>query len=146
MDDAEVKAKALSILSQKDLPIVLSTVDADSRPHSRYMGSGIPVEGEDFDFYMVSGASSRKVAQLAANPRAQILAAAPEWAATVSLAGTASLVEDTSVKDMVWDSNPVVHQFFEGKQDANFAVIRFRGEELEYATMAGEPQPYIVKV
>jgi len=145
MDDAEVKTRSKAVLEQNGV-VMLSTVDADGRPRSRPMGALVAVEGESFAFHIMTGAQSRKVNELAANPQAQIVAWRPDWSETVFLSGTAALVDDDAVKDAVWEAVPGAHRYFGGRDDPNFAVLVFRTALLEYLDMQEDMVPFVVSI
>jgi len=146
MTDAEVKAKCLDVLGQEHTAFILSTVDAAGRPRSRYMGGLVPAEGEEFAFYTATYSQSRKVRELARTPAAQVLVARPDWSEIVTLSGAARLVTDPAVKNVCWRKMPDAHEYFEGQDDPDFAVLYFKGEELEYLNMNVQREPRIIRL
>jgi len=108
---------------------MFTTIAADGRLVSRPLGTQ-EVEF-DGDLWFVTGASSPKVAEIAANPRVNVAYAAPERNTYVSVAGRAQVLEDRDKVEQFW--SPAMQVFFPGgKDDPELRLVHVRAESAEY--------------
>lgn len=110
---------------------VLATVDADNRPHARWMGAVVEDPGEPGLYYMVCGADSRKVHQVTGNKWVELLFASKDWSQLLNVSGTAALVGNPEIKKMVWDNMPAAGHYYSGPDDPGYGVLSFRAESAE---------------
>jgi general stress protein 26 len=102
---------------------VLATVDQDGIPQVRWMGAALLEE--PLTVYMVAGAESRKVGQMKAHPKAQLMFQSADYARVATLSGTCEVVGDAKTKQRVWDGIPGAANFFKGPDDVGFGAIKF---------------------
>jgi len=110
-------------------PFVFATVDADGGPRMRWMGD-LMLE-EPFIIYMAAGAGSRKLGQLAANPKAQLLFQSPDYSTVATLYGECVVVDEAALKQRIWEAIPALVRFVSGPDDPSLAVLRFTTRRLE---------------
>jgi general stress protein 26 len=146
MDQAEVKTKVLTLLTQPHLVVVFSTVDEKSRPQSRLMGAMVPVPHEDFSWYMETAHESRKVEQIRKNPHGQVLAFNHDYTEVATLSGKVALVEDADVKKYVWDAVPGSAEYFSDWKSPDFGILKFTVKNLEYLNLTMQLEPFSIKV
>jgi general stress protein 26 len=73
-------------------------------------------------FYLACSTGSRKMQQIALNPRAQLLfSKLDSWHS-----GEAEAVDSPELRQMIWDAVPVIAEYYSGPDDPNMAIIRFR--------------------
>jgi general stress protein 26 len=102
---------------------VLATVDQDGIPQVRWMGAALLEE--PLTVYMVAGAESRKMGQMKAHPKSQLMFQSADYARVATLSGTCEIVGDAKTKQRVWDGIPGAANFFKGPDDPGFGAIRF---------------------
>jgi general stress protein 26 len=102
---------------------VLATVDQDGIPQVRWMGAALLEE--PLTVYMVAGAESRKMGQMKAHPKSQLMFQSTDYARVATLSGTCEVVGDAETKQRVWDGIPGAANFFKGPDDPGFGAIRF---------------------
>ena len=146
MQESEIKARVLALFDQPHLVVVLSTVDDQGHPRSRFMGAVVPVEGVEFAWYFETMRESRKVGQLGKRPHAQVLAARADYSEVAALSGRAALVDDDTVKKQGWDAVPASAEYFTGWDSPEFAVLRFDAESLEYLNLTVRLEPFAVNL
>ena len=112
---------------------VLATVDREGCPQLRWMGAALLEE--PLTLYMAAGANSRKMDQIRANKRSQLMFQNSEYSRVATLCGDCDVVEEAEIKRRVWDGMPGVAQFFSGADDTNFGVIRFVTRRVELLDM-----------
>lgn len=88
------------------------------------------------ELIFLTAASSRKVAELAADPDVNIAYSSPERGCHVSVRGRAHIDRDQATIDELW--SPVQRVFFpQGKDDPDLAVLRVRVRDAAYWEPAG---------
>ncbi|HUT56311.1 MAG TPA: pyridoxamine 5'-phosphate oxidase family protein [Phycisphaerae bacterium] len=97
----------------------LATCEGD-RPRLRPM-SPLAVEGKIV--WVAAAADSPKMAQIAANPNVELCYLAPDHD-HLRLRGTAEACGDPAVKKRMWDSYPLMHRYFQGPDDPQYALLR----------------------
>jgi general stress protein 26 len=125
---------------------VLATVDMSNAPQMRWMGAIVRDPGHPHVFYMASASRARKVAQLLANPAAQLLLNTPDFACVGTVAGHATMEMDQAVKNRVWDSIPQATQYFSGPEGEDFGVIRFAVTHIEVLCLGSSHEPICVDI
>jgi len=108
---------------------VLATADENGVPQMRWMGAA-HLE-EPLTVYMVAGAQSRKMAQIAARAESQLMFQNQDYSRVATLTGTAELVQDAATKRRVWEGVASAADYFSGPDDPGFGVIRFRCRRVE---------------
>jgi general stress protein 26 len=114
-------------------PGILSTVDQDGFPQSRWMAT---ISFSDFpDLYTLTSATSRKVAQIQANPLVQWMFFNDALTFVVNLAGRAELfLHDALAMKRVWEQIADRSRAYFLKNpasDGGFVVIRTKVEKIE---------------
>ncbi|MBK9063197.1 MAG: pyridoxamine 5'-phosphate oxidase family protein [Acidobacteria bacterium] len=135
MPVAEPKAvlKAAREIALKARYATLVTIGPDGQPQSRVVDALGP--DEDFTVWIATNPATRKVADLARDPRATLQFFEASLPAYVTLVGTASLVADPEVKALHWkdDWGP----FYKDKsRGADFALFKFVPKRLEVVSQA----------
>jgi len=140
MENEDLRDNIIRVIDSGKQIYILSTVDDENRPHSRYMGT-INVADDYSVIYMACKASSRKVAQIKSNPNAQLLFITPDYMEVVSLSGKASLEISDEIKQETWEKNPPMAGYFNTLQDPELAIIRFDPEFAEYSSHTDNYEP-----
>ena len=104
MKPAEAKRRLLKVLREEGFVFVLSTVDAEGRPHSRYMGALTIEKGKTA--YMATYSEARKLDHIRANSNAQVLGATEHFAEIVAVDGKASIENSLARKKAFWKAHP----------------------------------------
>ena len=145
MDQQQALQKAMDLIASTPT-FVLATVDGEQRPQMRWMGGLFRSPQRKHVLYMCCGAQSRKMAQIAGNPNAQLLFSAPDFGCIVTVEGTAVAVNDPDVKRMVWENMPGAQKYFDSPVNPNFGVIEFTTKCLEVLCMNESHEPVRVSV
>ena len=98
---SEILAQAVEIVNNARVGL-LTTVDADSVPHARWMGIGALVEGVRV-LYTVSRADARKVRQIEARPEVCWVFSEPGYRRIATLYGRAYPDHSPILRQKVWD-------------------------------------------
>jgi len=146
MNEADVKAKVLTLLTQPHLVVVFSTVDKAGRPQSRLMGAMVPVPQEEFAWYMETACDSRKVEQIRKNPHAQVLAFNHDYTEVATLNGKAVMVDDADVKKLVWDAVPASSEYFSDWKSPEFGILKFTVDQVEYLNLTLQLEPFSIEL
>lgn len=143
MDQQQVIA-AVKELVHVGGSFVFATVDAEGFPRMRWMG-GCFFE-EPMTIYMAAAASSRKMAQLANHPKAQLLFQTADYSRVATLTGVASEVVCAETKRKVFAGLPGAGSYFSGPDDAQFGVIRFDCARVEMLGLTEGMEPVAAEV
>ncbi|MCJ7752899.1 MAG: pyridoxamine 5'-phosphate oxidase family protein [Armatimonadetes bacterium] len=133
MDKTEIVNAALALVSA-GRSFVLATVDRDGTPQVRWMG-GAHLE-EPFTIYMACGAESRKMGQIASDPRSQLMFQAEDFSRVATLTGTSEVVTEAEAKRRVFEGIAGAAQYFSGPDDPNFGAIKFTCRRVEVLGMS----------
>ena len=139
---SEVPDRVREIIAAANKMSVLATVDEKNAPQMRWMGGLVEDPDKPWTFYLACGASSRKMAQIAANPSAQLMLNKPDYSEVATLSGTAEIVECLEAKKVVWEAMPQIEKYFASHDDPGFGVIRFTTRCMEVLAMAEQHEPY----
>ena len=125
--DHGADARKVAELIKGNRTAMLTTVDPDAMLISRPMA--LQEVEFDGDLWFFAERSSRKVRQIAGNPLVNAtISSTSTW---VSLTGTATVVEDHTRKQDLW--NGVVEAWFpDGKDSPEVMLLKVEGESAEY--------------
>lgn len=111
----------------------LVTLDRSGHPRARVMDPFPPEE--DLTVWMGTNRSTRKVAELEADPRATLSCFDPGGVGYVTLLGEASLVDDPAERESRF--KPEWREFYEDEyRGADYVLIRFEPRRLEIVSLA----------
>jgi general stress protein 26 len=135
MDKQQILAAAVRVVTQSFVGL-LSTADGDGRPHSRLMGAA-PVGAHLGRLYTLTGKTTRKVANIEANPRVCWVFFSPEYADVVTLYGRATVLESPTVTQEVWDHLANAARAYSmnvasDEHNVEFVVIETKVDTIEY--------------
>lgn len=104
------------------------TIDA----HGAFHGRPMSTQHTAFDgtLWFFTGEHSRKVREIAANPRVCVSYAATSDESYLSVTGRAAVVDDRSMAKELW--NPFLRAWFTGPDDPSLRLVRVDAEEAEY--------------
>jgi general stress protein 26 len=117
------------------------TERTDGHPHARLMQ---PYEPEgDFTIYLGASPRSRKVREVLKQPKASIAFYNQQETAYITLLGTASVVDDSALRQKYWRSN-WNDLFPGGPESSEYVLIKFVPDRIEMMNYAHQamPQPY----
>jgi len=107
----------------------LITIGEDGTPKARLMEDHSPY-GE-FDFWLATHKSTRKVAEIAANPRGALYYELPEGAGYVLLLGRVELKTDPESRRFLWRDEWKSY-WPDGPDSEDYVPIHFIPERIEY--------------
>ena len=110
---------------------LLATVDAEGRPHCRWMGALVEDPQAPWTFYLACGKASRKMAQIAANPNAQLVFSDPVKWDVATLSGTAVAETGQAARQWLFDEVPAMKTYYSGPTDPTMGVIKFKARCVE---------------
>ncbi len=114
---------------------VLATVDAEGRPHCRWMGALVEDSQAPWTFYLACGKTSRKMEQIAANPNAQLVFTDPVKWEVATLSGTAAAEAGQAAREWLFAAVPAMKNYYSGPTDPGLGVIKFKANCLELLAM-----------
>jgi general stress protein 26 len=113
----------------------LITWGAEGYPRARGMED--ENVGSDFVFYFFTGASSRKIAEIRADPRVAIAYYEPGSRDYICVFGQAEVITDDALRSSFW-RDEWKRYWPAGPTDPEYVVVRILGEALEYFDMEKE--------
>ena len=125
---------------------VLATVDEQNRPQMRWMGTVVECPKHPWMFYLACGKNSRKMAQIAQNPSAQLLFSKPDYSECATLSGVAEAVDTPEIRQLLWEKIPQMENYYSSADDPNMGIIRFTTKCLELLCMSEQHEPYCFEV
>jgi general stress protein 26 len=123
---------------------VFATVDGGGFPQVRWMGGGYLEE--PLTIYMAAAAESRKMAQIAVHPEAQLMLQNADLSRVATLTGTARAVTEPSVKRRVFAGIPGSSEYFSGPDDPAFGVVKFVCSRIEMLGLAEGMTPSVADI
>ncbi len=117
---------ARSTMARAPFPM-LASVDG-TRPRLRPVS---PVAVEGFTVFVASLRSSHKTGELDANPAVELCYLDDDHD-QVRIEGTAELVGDASVRQGIWDRNPLLRSFLGSIDNPEFMLYRIRPERVRF--------------
>jgi general stress protein 26 len=136
---SELEARLRAILASRQVA-ALATVTADGKPWVRYVTVRIT---DDLSLRVVTGASTRKAAEIRACPFVHLTCGAlkpPDDSVYLQIAGRAELSTDPEEKRSLWIDEYL--RYFEGPDDPEYVVVRVYPELIEY-TGPDSPKPSV---
>jgi general stress protein 26 len=131
--DREAVLKAAREIVRKARYATFVTVGEDGQPQARIVDALGP--DDDFVVWVGTNPASRKVAEIAKNPRVTLNFFEPSLPAFVTLIGSASVVTDAAVKAKHWKD--AWSPFFKSEhRGADFALVKFVPRRLEIVSEA----------
>lgn len=119
----ELEDKILAILDDHQVG-VLTSVQGDF-PHARYM----TFFHEGLTLYTPSGKELPKTEEVRKNPHVSVLLGYEgSGSAFLEITGLASLEEDESVKESIWEN--ISKEWFKGEDSPSFVVIKIVPEQI----------------
>ncbi|MBF2597468.1 pyridoxamine 5'-phosphate oxidase family protein [Listeria welshimeri] len=119
----ELEDKILAILDNHQVG-VLTSVQGDF-PHARYM----TFFHEGLTLYTPSGKELPKTEEVRKNPHVSVLLGYEgHGSAFLEITGLASLEEDESVKESIWEN--ISKEWFKGEDSPSFVVIKIVPEQI----------------
>jgi general stress protein 26 len=117
------------------------TVGAEGRPNARLMQPYDPES--DFTIYFGASPRSRKVQDILKQPKVTIAFYNPQETAYLTIAGTATVIDDPAPRQKYWRSN-WNDLFPGGPESSDYVLIKFISEKIEMMNYAHQamPQPY----
>ena len=124
VDPARLTELSQETMARAQFPM-LASVDGD-RPRLRPVS---PVEVDGFTVYVASLRSSHKTVELESNPEVELcyLDAGHDQ---VRIAGQAELVLDSTVRQRIWERNPLLRSFLKSIDNPEFMLYRIRPERV----------------
>jgi len=133
MEKKEIVSAALDLV-RAGRSFVFATVDRDGSPQVRWMG-GAYLE-EPCTIYMACGAKSRKMGQIASQPRSQLMFQAEDFSRVATLTGMSEVVTEAEAKRRVFEGIAGASQYFAGPDDPNFGAVKFTCQRVEMLGMS----------
>lgn len=132
LDPERVAAAARAVMSAARY-CALITLDADGTPQARTMDP-FPVE-DGFGVWMATNASTRKVRELADDPRAALYYIDVQGGAYVTLIGSARVIADDAEKARRWKA--AWDDFYtDGNRGVDYVLVHFVADRIEVVSPA----------
>ena len=143
MTNDEIKKAIWQTVEKGKKVFVYSTVDAKGNPHSRYMGA---LTIKDGIFYMATASDARKMQQIKANPRSELLFNASEYKQIAIIGGESRIEKSLEFKKEFWQVNPSCKDYFSSYDAPEFGLIAFQPNCGEYLDLSLQHTPFIVSL
>jgi general stress protein 26 len=126
--DREAVLKAARAVARKARYATFITIGPEGQPQARIVDALGP--DEDFAVWIGTNPATRKVAEIAKDPRVTVSFFEPSLPAYVTLVGTATVVTDPSVKAKHWKESWA--PFYKNEsRGSDFALLKFVPHRLE---------------
>jgi general stress protein 26 len=135
-ETSELK-KVAELMRELDF-CMFTTTTADNGMYARPMSNNREVEF-DGDIWFFSGADTRKVDELARDPRVHLSYADPQRFCFISVDGVTKIVTDTDKKRELWHKD-LERWFANGPEDDNVVLLKVRPSIIAYWTGDGDGQ------
>jgi general stress protein 26 len=134
MNTQEIKQASYTVMEKADAAY-LTTIDGEGFPHTRAMlnlrnPSQYPEliqffqeHGNNMVLYFTTNTSSKKVAQIKANPRVSVYFCTPKKFHGVMLGGSIEIVTDDAIKHALWQEG-WKRYYPKGVTDPDYAILR----------------------
>jgi general stress protein 26 len=142
----DVKARVKALLGDGNLTYAMSTVDAEGKPCTRWMGAFVWDSQNEWALYAASFSGARKMQQIKANPNMQLVFAKTDFSEVATLNGTAEIVDCLDTKKIVWDAMSACAEYFSSYDGEDFGVIKFTTKCVELLAMSEQHAPFCVEV
>jgi len=119
MRDAE---KTIGNIIDKQKICYISSIDEDGFPNTKAMLKPRKRNGIK-EIYFSTNTSSLKVKSFNENPKACIYFCDSRFFRGVMLKGTVEVIEDQSIKDMLWETGDTMY-YSKGKIDPDYCVLK----------------------
>jgi general stress protein 26 len=139
---SDVPDRVREVINAVQMMHVLATVDADGKPHTRWMGALVEDPQYHWTFYLACHKGSRKMVQLAANPHAELLFTKQETWQVASLSGTGEAVDTPEIRALLWEACPPMRRYYSGVDDPSMGIIQFTTRCMELLSMQDGHEPY----
>ena len=143
MTDDEIKKAIWQTVEKGKKVFIYTTVDARGNPHSRYMGA-LMIKGGII--YMATSSLSRKMQQIEANPRSELLFAANEYKQIATIGGESRVEKSLEPKKKFWQLNPSCKDYFSSYDAPEFGLIAFHPSGGEYLNLELQHAPFAVSL
>jgi general stress protein 26 len=122
----EARERALAVIAADRFPM-LASLDGD-HPRVRPVS---PVKTDGFVVYVASLRSSGKTAEIERNGNVELCYLTQEHD-QVRLSGVAERIEDGTVRQEIWDANPLLRAYLGSVDNPEFILYRIRPERIRY--------------
>ena len=122
----QARELALAVVKADPFPM-LATMDGDQpcvRPVS-------PVKTEEFTVYVASLRSSNKTAQIEANAKVELCYLTKDHD-QVRITGVAENIVDMTVRQAIWDANPLLRAYLKSVDNPEFMLYRVTPDRVRY--------------
>jgi general stress protein 26 len=125
-DPAQLKDLALEVMKRARFPN-LATIDGD-QPRVRPVS---PVKTEGFTVYVANLRSYHKTAEIAANPRVELVYLDDQHD-QVRITGVAEILTDRPMLEQIWADNPLLRQYLGTIDNPALIVYRISPSRVRY--------------
>ena len=122
----ELKSLALAVVAADKFPM-LATVDS-GQPRVRPVS---PVHSDGFTIFIASLRSSHKTAEIGDSAKVELCYLTKDHD-QVRITGTAYTIEDMSVKQQIWDTNPLLRAYLKSVDNPEFVLYRVDPAHVRY--------------
>lgn len=126
LDPARLPELAAAVIAKAKFPM-LATVDGE-QPRLRPVS---PVRTDGFTVYVASLRRYGKTAEIEANANVE-LCYLDEDHDQVRITGTAEILADPSLKQQIWDANPLMRQFLGSIDNPELLIYRIQPRQVRY--------------
>lgn len=135
MDSQNLKEKITQVFGESKVGTLATVVG--NKPHSRYM----TFFNEDLTLYTPTSKETYKADEIESNPNVHILLGyegAGMGDAYIEVQGKASIREDQSLKDKLWNNK--MEKWIESPNDPDYIILEINPETIRLMNDNGEPE------
>ena len=136
MTDKEIKKGIWDTVEKGQKAFLYTTVDGQGNPRGRYMG-GLMIK--DGVMYMATFSEARKMVQIKANPRSELIFASEGYRQVAALGGESHVEGSLELKKEFWEANPICEEHFSSYDGEEFGLIAFSPHSGEYLDLELQP-------
>ncbi len=123
---AEAEERLWEIVEESEIALFITQGDG----HPRVRPMTLLAYEEEGGVWFATSKSSRKVEEIAKNPKVTVCFLNLEGGAYAQLFGTASVVEDKEMKEEFWSEE--WEEYWEGPQDPDYVLLYVEVQRAEY--------------
>lgn len=125
--EQEAEEKLWEIVEESDIGLVI-TLGEGGHPRARPMT--LLAYDEDGAVWFATSRSSRKVEEIARDPRATVFFLDLEGGAIAQLRGEAEIIDDLELKQEFWEQEWA--ELWDGPNDPDYVLLLIRAQKAEY--------------
>lgn len=126
----KTKAVYLGTINSEGIPEIRALLNlSNEKSYPKLKGKAVTLQDETFTIYFTTNTSSRKTAQMRANPNVAFYYCIPEKFDGACLTGTVEEITDLEIKKSFWKMGWKIY-YHKGFTDPDYALLKFTSKSV----------------